>query len=103
MEKKISVLPLGELIAQYPICQDFLNSYRLADLDRTKPLPASIAESKPESMEELGLSALDIVDLLVELITQSDGAAMKSTSEERTKAENRKTLSFLFKSEKSSV
>lgn len=78
MEKKISVLPLGELIAQYPICQDFLNSYRLADLDRTKPLPASIAESKPESMEELGLSALDIVDLLVELITQSDGAAMKS-------------------------
>ena len=39
MENEIFTLPLEELIAKYPICSDFLKSYRLEELDRTMTLP----------------------------------------------------------------
>ena len=76
MEKEIYTLPLGVLIEKYPVCLDFLKSYRLEELDRTKPLPAAIEQSMPESLDELGFSALDVVDLLVELIKQTDADSM---------------------------
>ena len=76
MEKEIYTLPLGVLIEKYPVGLDFLKSYRLEELDRTKPLPAAIEQSMPESLDELGFSALDVVDLLVELIKQTDADSM---------------------------
>ena len=71
MENEIFTLPLEELIAKYPICSDFLKSYRLEELDRTRTLPDAIEQSRPESLEELGLNTFDVVDLIEELITQS--------------------------------
>ena len=72
MEKEVFALPLKELIAKYPMCLDFLKSYRLEGLDLENTLPMAIEQSTPESLEELGLSSLDVVDLLVELLTRAE-------------------------------
>ena len=76
MEKEIYSLPLRDLIARYPVCRDFLKSYRLEELDPDCTLPDAIEQSMPESLEELGLNSLDVADLLLELIRGSETDAM---------------------------
>ncbi len=76
MEKEIYKLPLGALIDKYPVCLDFLKCYRLEKLDRSRSLPEAVDQSRPESLEELGLRTLDLVDLLAEMIMQSNADEM---------------------------
>lgn len=76
MEKEIYSLPLRDLIVRYPVCRDFLKSYRLEELNQDFTLPAAIDQRMPESLEELGLNSMDVADLLSELILCSETDTM---------------------------
>lgn len=68
--EEVYSLPLGELTARWTACADFLRSYGLEGLDHSLPLMEAVERAQPESLKEQGLRALDIAELLEELLRQ---------------------------------
>ena len=68
--EEVYSLPLGELMERRPACADFLRSYGLEGLDRALPLMEAIERAQPENLKEQGLQALDMAELLEELLRQ---------------------------------
>ena len=77
-EREVYSLPLGELIRRRPVVGDFLHSYGLEALERTLPLPAALERGELSALGEIGLTALDTLDLLCELLKSSETAEATS-------------------------
>ena len=76
MEEELYSLPLRELIRLHPVCRDFLNSYGLQELNMELPFYDAVGQLWSDSLQELGLNALALSDLLLALIEQSDTEAV---------------------------
>ena len=64
---EIMSAPLGALLERYPVCRDFLQTYGLEKLDLSLPLPKALEHDAGGLTADLGLSALDLTDLLNDL------------------------------------
>ena len=68
---EIMSAPLGALLERYPVCRDFLQTYGLEKLDLSLPLPKALEHDAGGLTADLGLSALDLTDLLNDLLQAS--------------------------------
>lgn len=64
----IMTLPIQELSGRYPVCRDFLRSYDLDAADPGQTLTEAIEKAGSSTVKEMGLTGMDLVDLLCDLL-----------------------------------
>lgn len=70
--QEIMTLPIRELIRLHPICGDFLRSYDLDAVDQGQTLTEAIEKADSSTVKEMGLTGMDLVDLLCDLLESLD-------------------------------
>ncbi len=74
----VLTVPVGEIIAKYPVCQNFFTNLRIENIERGLPLHQALEKTDPETLSEFGLDRhaiqREFCDFLNVFVGRSDAA-----------------------------